>query len=317
MCFPMRRTLLLTTLLVLPRVHAGEPAREPEAVDLLRRAVAAQGKLPDGGLQDLQITFEGQIREPEQGEHSITRKYWFRAKDRSFRIQTYANAAQGETRSERGVLGSPKPVYWEWLHKSQERAELRPTNREHLENIRAIQRDRDDFERIVRMVVLARAEGELTKIRRGNPLRVDCAEDQPNSRRYVFPDADRDAAYLVLDLERAGSDPLRLFLNEKDLKVRKVVQFDQARPDEIRFVYYLGGYKKENGLLVPHFVSVHTEVPTEATRAETTRLSGRLSLSLNPGLDDAVFSPSTPAKRGATSDANAVQPPSGRATKDG
>jgi len=278
----MRLAVPIVLLCVLPPVQA---ERDEEAVALLQRAVAAQGELPGGGLQDVHITFQGHVNEPEQGKHSITRKYWYRSRDRSFRIQTYASIDAKSTRSERGVLGAPRPKYWEWSRES--RMSLKPTNREHKKNIEAIDRDRADFERIVRMVVLSRADDELATIRFGEPRRAPCNGDAPNSPRYIFPDPD--AEFLALDLQRAGSDPLRLFLHEDRMTVAKVVQFDRKEPSAVRFVYYLGAYRKQGGLNVPRYVSVHTAVPTEETREKTTRLAGRIDVQLNAGLGDEVF----------------------------
>jgi hypothetical protein len=295
----MRQIVLLALLIVPSRVQAQAPQREEEAVALLKRAVAAQGKLPNGGLRDLQILFEGQINEKKEGSHSIHRNYWFRQKDRSFRIETFSPLEPKDSKSERGVLGNVNARYWELIRRKRpgskrpelKRQELSRTNKTHLENIRTIQRDRDDFERIVRMVVLSRVDSKLARLRRGAPQRVALTGDHPNSASFVFPSKLKGSQYLVLDLQRSAGDPLRLFINEKDLTVRKVVQFDRAAPNKIKFVYYLGAYRKMQGMLLPTYVSVHSEVPTKKTREKTTKLAGRLTLTLNAGLDDSVFSP--------------------------
>ncbi|MHC4939958.1 MAG: hypothetical protein ACYTHK_13395 [Planctomycetota bacterium] len=284
----MLRAVLCSLLIVPAWLHAESPTREKRAVDLLQRAVAAQGKLPRKGLQDLRIEFQGTINDDREGEHVITRTYWFRSKDRSFRVQTKPIDKAGLT--ERGVIGGVRGQYWELI--KNRRQKLRLTNKTHLENIKAIRRDRTDFERIMQMVVLSRADSNLARLHFATPAKVSLDEDEPHSKKeYVFPKKVRGTKYHVLDLQRTDEDPLRLFINEKDLTVRKVIHFDRENPKKIRFVYYLGGYRKNGKMLLPNYVAAYTAVPTKKTREDVRKLSGRLTIALNAGLDNSIFEP--------------------------
>jgi hypothetical protein len=274
-----------------PKDPGAKKAPTPSAAELLERAIKAQGKLSRDSINDLHVKFVGQIREKGQATQSATREYWFRAKDRSFRIRTVAGAQPNKPHSERGVLGSPKIRYWEWAHKR--RTELYRTNREHRKNILAIRRDRDDFERIVKTVLLARLRDPQTQIAFAAQRLVKLEADKPNSARHIFPD--RSVRYHVLDIRRPDADPLRLFIHEGDFTVRKVVQFDRTAPQEVKSISYFGYFRKAanaGGMLLPQAFSVYSAVPDgKKQNKETVRVAGQLTVEVNRGLDDPVFSP--------------------------
>ncbi len=278
---------ILVTLLVLAILsvaHAGEKKPDAAAHKILAAAVEAQGKLPAAGIQSLHVTFVGQVNEKGQASQSITREYWLRVSDRSFRILTYPNAKKSQ-RSERGVLAAKKPVYWEASRGR--RLRMVGSNVEHIKVVRTIRQDRRDFERILRIVLLTRMQKGHGDLRRANPPIVTIPNDEPNSSRHIF--ADRSARYFSLNLLREGEDPLRIFLDENSLQIKRVLQFVRDDPGTLANAYYLGAYKEQGGLVLPQYISVHTAIPTSKTKEQTTRLSGRLKIVVNPGLTDAEF----------------------------
>ncbi|MEM8885384.1 MAG: hypothetical protein AAGD14_15060 [Planctomycetota bacterium] len=286
----MRTTAAILLLCVLSGAQEAKPEKDkarkdPAAAALLNQAVAAQGKLKPAEIEDLYVQFIGQVREKNQPSHSITREYWFRAKDKSFRVRTYGNVNQRDSQAESGVFGGRPAVYWEWAR--ERRMPLSISNREHVKNIKSIQKERSDFERILRIVLLARIDTEQTTLKLDQPEKITI--DSPNSAGAIFPD--RDSAYRVLLLQRRGADPLRLYLHPKDLTVRKVVQLDRHNPTRARFYYYLGAYAKSGELNLPRYISVHNALPTKETREKSTQLSGRLTVKVNRGLEDDIFQP--------------------------
>ncbi len=274
-------------------MDADKPAANPEAAPraILSRAVAAQGKLKQKDIHDLQVLFEGQIQERGQATQSVKRQYWLRSGDDSFRIRTVAGLRPSDPVSERGVLGGKPESYWEWARKR--RMPLKLTNREHRKNIDAIQRDRREFQRIVKSVLLARLLDEGTTVAFARSRSVLLDKDEPASARHVFPD--RKARFAVIDVRRAGSDPLRFFIHEGDFTVRKVIQFDARRPGAVKSITYLGAYPAKavkGGLRLPRSISVYSDVPTDKkSRDEFVRIAGRLTVKVNQKLGDDVFAP--------------------------
>lgn len=293
---------ILVSLLILCFLSAAQAGgRKPDvaAGKILASAIEAQGALPAAGILSLHVKFKGQVHEHGQPEQSITREYWLRTSDRSFRILTYPNIDPSSHRSERGVLGTKKPVYWEASRGR--RLRLVASNIEHIKNVRTIRKDRREFERILRIVLLARIQKGHGDLRRADPPIATIADDQPNSVRAIFKD--RSARYHVLDLRRDGEDPLRLYLDEKSLQIKRVLQFVRGDPKKLANAYYLGAYKEQGGLVLPRYISVHTAIPTEKTRVSSTRLSGTLSVEINLGLTDADFGiPREPAKKATADD---------------
>jgi len=281
-------------------LQAQDPAQDPAAPtarEVFESAVAAQGRLDPDDIHDLYVKFVGQVKEKGHKTQSAEREYWLRPGDRSFRIKTTAGADPAKPYSERGVLGSPKERYWEWVRKG--RAELRRTNREHRKNILAIRRDRKEFERIVRMVLLVRITEDDAAISFANPGKVRLVKDQPNSARHILGE-DRKAEYHVLNIARKGADPLRFFVRIDDSTVRKVIQYDRATPDKIKSVSYFGYYRKNDaaeGMVMPQAFSVYSAVPDGKDRNKATmKVSGRLSVRINGNLGDETFSPGEPKK---------------------
>jgi hypothetical protein len=284
--------ITLVFLAVISTAQAGEKKPDAAAHKILASAVEAQGTLPAAGIQSLHVTFVGQVNEKGQATHSVTREYWLRVSDRSFRILTYANTKKSK-RSERGVLATKKPVYWEASRGR--RIRLFGSNVEHIKVVRTIREDRRDFERILRIVLLARMQKGRGDLRRAKPPIVTIPTDEPNSLSAIFPD--REAKYFSLNLIREGEDPLQLFLDNKSLQIKRVLQFARGEPKKLVNAYYLGAYKNQGGLILPRYISVHTAIPTSTKlRDSTTRLSGKLKVEVNPGLTDEIFAiaPRTP-----------------------
>ena len=138
----------------------------------------------EAAIRDLQVIFEGQIQERDQATQSVKREYWFRSDDQSFRIRTVAGAAPDRPFSERGVQGGKPERYWEWAHKR--RTPLKLTNRDHRKSISAIRRDRDEFVRIVKTVLLARLLDNKTTVTFAKQRSVRLELDAPASARHVF-----------------------------------------------------------------------------------------------------------------------------------
>jgi len=282
---PWMRSLLLP-LLLLPAAAPADDA--PAAKDIFRRAVEAQGRLPDQ-VTDVTLAFEGEVH--EKGEtHTIERTYWFRSKDRSFRVLTGSAAADKTT--DRGVLGADG--YWERPSKGKILS-LSRGNRDDAESIRQIEKERADFERMLRMVLLTRLdEGWTLAFGAAAPVRLD--EDHPYEIRKTLGDRDK-VTYYVLDARREGESRLRLFVNTDDYTVRKAIEYEAEDPDRVRWVYYFAGYGKDGnlGLVLPRYFSVYRDTPKDdATRDELKAAWGEPRVSLNTGLKDSDLRPATP-----------------------
>jgi len=305
MVLSMRTSVLLALLTVLSPVHAQEDdspsnpkaAKAPTAKEIFQQAVAAQGKLRPDDVRDLYVRFEGQVQEKGQKTQSATREYWLRPPDRSFRIKTTAGADPSKPFSERGVLGTEQgaqrpEAYWESIKR--QRTKLSRSNRDHRDVIKAIRRDRTEFERIVHMVLLVRLANADARISFAKPARVRLEKDQPNSASAILG-RDRKAEYWVLDVARKNADPLRMFIRVDDSTVRKVIQFDLEEPDRIKSVSYFGFYRvnqQAGRMVLPQAFSVYSAVPDGKKSNEATMMvSGKLSIRINDNLDDSTFAP--------------------------
>ena len=291
----MAMRVLFPVLLVLAMgrsLHADEPApatppaATSPAESLLDRAIQAQGGWTRDRIADLHLTFEGQIAE-EGRTNSVAREYWYRARDRAFRLRTSPLAAVSRE-TEHGVLGRR---YWDRTEGRLQ--ELSRGNRDHEEMIGAIRQDRDEFERILSMLLLSRLRDGKTDatLEPGDPVRLE--DERPPEVRAILRDA-KERTYHVLDLRRPDEPRLRAYLDTEDLTVRKVEQYRTDAPDRLAFVYYFGAYKRDPAteLVLPRYFSVHTAVPVdEKTRDETLRAKGTLAFVLNAELPDAQFAP--------------------------
>lgn len=277
------RRLLPLLLLAASPAAADETAA---ARDILRRAVDAQGKLAADDVRDVTLAFEGQVSEKGE-EHAITRTYRFRAKDRSFRVHTAAEAADRST--DRGVFG--ERGYWERSSKGTILA-LSPGNRDDAEAIRQIEGERKDFERMLRMVFLTRLDGSWTvSLGAPEPLRLD--GDHPHELNHTLGNRD-ETTYHVLDAKRDGEARLRLFVNTKDFTVRKAVEYEADKPDQVRWVYYFAAYAKDKdlGIVLPRYFSVYRDTPSDkAARDRLNAVRGEPKVALNSDLADKDLRP--------------------------
>ena len=85
--------MLSRVLIMILSVLAGAQAQDPKQIFL--RAVERQGSLPEDGVKNLHLSFNGQINQKKE-EHHVLRHYWYRVGDRSFRIKTQSRAARKE-----------------------------------------------------------------------------------------------------------------------------------------------------------------------------------------------------------------------------
>jgi hypothetical protein len=274
---------LLPLLLLLPAANGSDEA--PAARDIFRKAVEAQGSLPDE-VRDVTLTFKGEVS--EKGEvHAITRTYRFRTKDRSFRVHTGAEAADRST--DRGVFG--EGGYWMRSSKGAILA-LSRGNRDDAETIRQIEGERKDFERMLRMVLLARLDESWTvTLGAAEPQRLD--GDHPHEINHTLGDRDN-VTYHVLDARRDGDARLRLFVSTKDFTVRKAIEYEADAPERVRWVYYFAAYAKDKelGLVLPRYFSVYRDTPADKeARDRLNAAKGEPVVSLNTGLPDSALRP--------------------------
>jgi len=256
------------------------------ARDILRRAVEAQGKLGAEDVRDVTLLFKGEVS--EKGEvHAITRTYRFRAKDRSFRVHTAAEAVDRGT--DRGVLG--ETGYWERSSKGAI-ITLNRGNRDDVATIKQIESERRDFERMLRMVLLTRLdEGWTVTLGSPEPQRLD--GDHPHELNHTLGDRN-ETTYHVLDARRDGEARLRLFVNTKDHTVRKAIEYDADAPERVRWVYYFAAYAKDKdlGLVLPRYFSLYHDTPLgKEARDRLNAVKGEPKVSLNTGLSDADLRP--------------------------
>lgn len=287
---------VLYLILIVPfLLHAaGVSLAEPsEAERIFRKAVEAQGKFGSDQLSDIHIRFRGSAREQERST-TVVREYWYRSRDRSFRIKTAPQVRLQET-SQRGVH---EKRFWE-TDKKGKLFWLAPGNRDDRKVIRKIQEEREDFERIVRMLLLARNEDGQSRIRiaAGSPRFLD--RDFPPELRSILPErATRE--YHVLRLERGKEPPLELFVDSQEFVVRKAVQYHSAQPDQPEWFYYFGPFRRDEatGLQLPVYFSAHDGLPVDAKSRDATAVAtGSLKITINAGVDATLLPPGTLKKK--------------------
>lgn len=274
-------------LLLLP--VATSPAEEDLAAkNIFRKAVDAQGKLLPEQVRDVTLSFEGEVS--EKGEvHSVVRTFWYRSADRSFRVHTGSGAV--DKTSDRGVLGADG--YWERSPAGV--TELSRGNRDDLAQIREIEGERGDFERMLRMVLLTRLEGDKWTMALGAKEPVRLKDDEPHNAKQTLGDREKET-YYVLDATHEGEPRLQLFVHTDDFTVRKAIEYDTAKPQQVRWVYYFAGYKKDQklNLLLPRYFSLYRDTPSEKTRDELNAANGLPKVDLNTGLVDGDLRPKGP-----------------------
>jgi hypothetical protein len=305
----LRRVLLAAALAAAlaetPRAaRAGEGSDDGNAAngadaakEILDRAVAAQGGLRHDRIEDVTLVFRGQVLDPEEGEHAIVRTYRYRARDRSFYLETVASAAAAR-RTERGVFGAKG--YWDRSAKGEIHV-LRGTHKEDRAAVDDIRGERKRFEQMLEMVALARLQGTDVRLRLAAPEPVTLADDEPFEANGILGKAKERTSrrYHVLDVEREGAPRLRLFVRTGDaadakdrFTVCKAIQYGakDTRPD---WVFYFGPFRPDGrlGLSVPQYCSVHDAEPSKATTRDTCRLHGEIAITINTGLDDAALRP--------------------------
>jgi len=281
----MSRRLLLCLALA-AAAPADERTDAGEAALWFRRAVRAQGEVELASVVDARLRFSGQVRD-EEGEHAVTREYWYRSKDRSFRLVTRSRTLREEL-SERGVLGAEE--YWD---RGSDGAvgDLSPGNSSDRTAIETIDREREEFEDVLRLVLLKRMDDGRSRFRPGAPGPVRLEKDLPFSPGMILG-KDRTQSYLVVDVEREGMGRLRLFLHAGDFTVRKAVLFSRDEPTREVGTYYFGRFEPRGGLLLPRVVSFHDLEPLdEASRDKGAKAYGEIEVTLNAGLKDADLRP--------------------------
>ncbi len=294
---PIRR-LLLATLLLGGRFGVAGPGEEPpapptsqpKALDLFRQAVAAQGDLRFDQIADVHLLFRGAI--VEEGTHTILREYWYRAKDRSFRIATQSTA-DSRRKSERGVLGADE--FWDRAG-AEGTTTLSRLNRDHRAIIRTISKEREQFEGILGMVVLSRLDDGKTRFEIEGEAAVTLERDLPYEASSILGKAEERAgrAYDVLRVIREGEAPVRLFVRTSDRSVRKAVVGDPDEPGGRAWHYYFGPFtRNDGGLVVPQYLSAHKGEPIDAkSKAETSKARGELlAVDINRGLGERDLKP--------------------------
>ncbi|MHC4490825.1 MAG: hypothetical protein ACYTDU_04290, partial [Planctomycetota bacterium] len=249
------------TLLFLLAAAAGLASAEgPGAKEIFDKAVATQGAIPAGEIHDITLHFKGQITEGKR-VNTIERIYRYRARDRSFYVLT-ASRASAKVRSERGVLG--ESGYWERSSRGKI-VRLRPGNREDKASVKTIRKNRDEFEGMLRMVLLARIADGNSKLKLATKAPVHLEQDMPYAAADTLGKDRKEHRYHVLDLERKGQPNLRLFIHVGTFTVRKVVQFDVEDPSRRRWFYYFGPFQEDagTGLKLPVYFSVYDGLPVD------------------------------------------------------
>jgi hypothetical protein len=276
-------------LLPLLLLAAAAPAEgEPDARDIFRRAVGAQGSLKGDDVHGVRLEFKGEIT--DQGvTNTVLRTYWYRKRDRSFRVRTASGAVE-KLASDRGVFGTDG--YWE---RATDGAivELRRGNRDDLESIRTIKREREEFQRMLRMVLLAGLDGDGWSVELAEPLPVKLDRDLPYQPKGTLRDREKET-YHVLDMTRADEPRLRLYVHTGDFTVRKAIEFDAEDPGLVRWVYYFANYERNAALdlLLPRYFSIYRDTPLDDEgKTKLNAARGEPTVALNPDLVDADLRP--------------------------
>jgi len=263
---------------------------QKRAREVYRSAVAAQGEVRFEQVVEVHLLFRGAI--VEEGTHTILREYWYRAKDRAFRIATQSTA-DSRRKTERGVAGTGE--FWDRASGGAP-AVLSPLNRDHRAIIRTITRERDDFEAMLRMVILSRFDDGKTRFEIDGESPVTLEHDLPYEASSILGKGDerKSLAYEVLRVEREGEAPLRLFIRTSDHSVRKAIVEEIDDPAAAPWHYYFGPFARNaGGLVVPRYLSAHKGAPVDAKSKErTSKARGELlAVDINPGLTDGDLRP--------------------------
>jgi hypothetical protein len=260
----------------------------PTAREVFEKALARQGGVRPEQIADVALKFRGQIT--EEGTHTITREYWYRARDRSFRVRTRAEARRS-SKSERGVLG--RDAFWERGRSGI--VTLSRGNREHRRSIETIDKDRAEFERILRLVLLTRLDTDDVRIGLASAEPVPLVDDLPFEARSILGKEREAVRYFVLRVERKDEAPFLLYVHTEDFTVRKAVLYPKERPEPPAWHYYFGPFTKNEqalGLTLPQYFSVHEGRPKDTkTRDATVKIRGELAIRLNGDLADTDFKP--------------------------
>ncbi len=252
---------------------------DPRAI--LDKAVAAQGQIRAKDLQDIVISFKGHAAQEGQ-LHRVLRTFWYRPQDGSFKVKT-SSRTDARKSSERGVSG--EKTYWE--KRRRDITTLSPRDGEDRKLRSAIERERGEFRRVLRMVILSRLQqDDQIKLTLATPRPVLLPRDVPHEADAILG-ANRDAVtYWVLDVEREGDPRIRLYIRTDDSTVRKAVEFSKKNPKRIYNVYYFGPFSKKNErrIMLPLYFSMHFRIPVDKeSRDKTTVAYGRVGVDINTG----------------------------------
>ena len=294
----LRPVLAIAAALALPAAAA---PKSPH--DVLAQAVEAQGKLKQDDLKDIVLSFKGQAVQ-DGNVQRVERTYWYKIDDGSFQIQT-ASRRDAEIKSVRGIIGERAC----WERRKDRRVLLSRRDREDREVVKTIRKERDEFRRVLRMVILSRLqhdEDATLNLVSNQPALLP--KDLPHEANAILG-RDRNAVkYWVLDVDRPNEPRIRLYVRTDDSTVRKAVEFSQKKPGEVENVYYFGPYSKRGnarGMLLPLYFSMHYRIPIDKKSKEKTTLAyGRVKVQLNTGWDPRAFGGGAKKKKAAPKKAN-------------
>ncbi|MHC4222886.1 MAG: hypothetical protein ACYSX0_01685 [Planctomycetota bacterium] len=277
------RLLLALFPALVARADGGLTPRE-----VLRKAMQRQGPVKRGDIRDVYLRFRGQAL-IEKAEHAVTREVWYRSNDRSFRM-LQAGSADKRRNNEFGVFGEKGC----WERGRRGIIPLSGANRDHRKSIKRIEKERESFERMLRMVLLSRLDDGRTELSfaHGKPVRL--VRDLPFSADSLLGKRD-EHAYYVLRVERPDEPRMELFVETKDFTVRKVVQFHKVDSASPEWFYYFGPFRKQAGALnltLPQYLSIHTRFPFDLeSRKKSQQANGGLMVQLNIGISDELLRP--------------------------
>jgi len=277
------RTLLVLLPALVARADGGLTPQE-----VLLKAIQRQGPVKRGDIRDVYLKFRGQAL-IDKAEHAVTREIWYRSKDRSFRM-LQAGSADKRRNNEFGVL--EEKGYWERGRRGV--IQLSSANRDHRKSIKRIEKERQSFERMLRMVLLSRLDDGKTQLSlaRGKPVHLE--RDLPFSADSLLGKRD-EHAYYVLRVERPEEPRMELFVETRDFTVRKAVQFHKGDSTSPEWFYYFGPFRKQANALnltLPQYLSIHTSFPFDLeSRKKSQQANGGITVELNTGLTDERIRP--------------------------
>lgn len=251
----MIRVRIVSALLLI-----GSTALAGDATAVFRKAVARQGRIRQRDIKSVNLEFSGHVV-LDKTEQAVYREYWYTVADRTFR-QVTQGKAQAKARSERGV-----DAKGHWNRAGKSKVRLFRGNRDHRDLIEAIDSDRAEFERILKMVLLTRLEGARFSFATKTPVKL--LEDAPFSARSILGSDRAIAEYYVLKVERKNQPSLLLYVKTSDYTVRKAVQFPRDPKDHP--VYYYFAYAPDRKL--PIYFSAHKSLPTDAKTRKTSAIA--------------------------------------------